>query len=123
MKKRELQNILTEHADQLITGRDQTEAFIRQHADQSPELAQLLRLAQRICTVLIPVSPRATFIQQLQQDLLQVDQQMAVAIPESDRRPTWIGAATLGSLLSLIGLLLFLRRQRIRPGLAEAPAG
>ncbi len=123
MNQRELQTILADHADQLINGQDQTEFLIQKYAAEVQELAPLLRLAQRLRAVLIPVSPRTAFIQQLHQDLLQADRQLTVAMPENGRRPAWWGAATLGSLLSLVGLLLYLRRQRTRPGLADVVAG
>jgi DNA repair exonuclease SbcCD ATPase subunit len=123
MNRRELQKILADHADQLIRGQDQTESLIQQYNAEAQELAPLLRLAQRLQAVLVPVSPRAVFVQQLQEDLLHVDRQLTVAAPENERRPAWLGAATLGSLLSLVGLLLLLRRQRARPGMVEVAAG
>lgn len=123
MKKRELQDLLALHADHLVAGRDQTEELLAWYGGEVPDLAPLLQMAQRLRRALLPVSPRPGFVQQLQQDLRQGNRQLTVTVPESPRISTWLGAMTLGSLLSLIGVILFLRRQRSRPGLVEITTG
>jgi hypothetical protein len=67
----------------------------------------LLELAKAIKRVLVPVQPSPLFRAQLQQQLVQGQ------LPRERRRyrTVWLGAAIIGSLLSLAGLLFIILRR------------
>jgi hypothetical protein len=113
MKTETLIELLANHADALNQGRDPTAALLNRHSHASPELATLLSLARSLKTAMEPATPAAAFKASLHQQLLQG---YLAPTPQPIRSVWWIGAATLGSLLPLAGLLIwFLRRPRPQP--------
>ena len=112
MKTKDLIELLAGHADALNRGQDTTGALLTYHSEEAAELAPMLWLARSLKTAMEPAVPSATFKASLQQQLLQ-----ASLAPAEARRPIlWIGAAAVGSLLSVAGLVLWLlRRPRPQP--------
>jgi hypothetical protein len=113
-------DLLTAHADALneYEGRDNfnSEAWLsRQRVDvvQITSLMSLLHLAQALKQVLIPVQPSTSFRSQLRHQLLHESPSNRI-LERPRRRVFWLGAAVLGSLLSLAGVLLFILH-RLRP--------
>lgn len=114
MKTNTLIELLADHADALNQGRDTTAALLNHHGQDTPDLATLLTIARSLKTVMEPVTPAAAFKANLHQQLRQAPH--TDTTPQPIRSIWWIGAATIGSLLSLAGLLIwFLRRPRSEP--------
>jgi hypothetical protein len=113
MKTKDLIELLADHADALNQGRDTTAALLNHYGHDTPELATLLSLARSLKTAMEPVAPAAAFKANLYHQLRQGH---LTPTPQPVRSIWWIGAATVGSLLPLAGLLIwFLRRPRPQP--------
>ncbi len=105
--------ILAAHADRLNTGLRGSAAFPSMTSDQRRTLNPLLRLAELLSEVLAAVEPRPAFVQKLGQELALAATRSQLSLLERYRKMIVLGLATLGSALSLIGLVLFyLFRQR-----------
>ena len=110
MKKKERVNILATHAEQLNRGEVTLTA---KHARET-ELEPLLAVATAVHQTLTPVKPDPTFREELRHKLVTGSFE-----PESNRtvlrhKPFWLSLAAAGSLLSVVGLILYLFR-RSRP--------
>jgi hypothetical protein len=77
----------------------------------APTVANLMALAERIQAVLTPISPSPAFVDALRHKLVW-NAVPAVEVLPSRARPWIIGATAVGSALSLLGLLQFLRGSR-----------
>ncbi|MDH7484806.1 MAG: hypothetical protein QHJ81_00860 [Anaerolineae bacterium] len=119
MDERMLTEILAAHADQLAQGKTRQAEYLALFPGSREELAPLLELAERLKDTLASVQPTQAFRQRLHQKLLTIARQrLAAALPRE--RPRWrqpwvIGAAALGSALSLasaIGVIAYLRRSK-----------
>ena len=105
--------ILAAHADQLNDGLRGTAAYPPMTADQHSVLAPFLQLAEWLSETLVAVEPSPAFVQKLSQELALAATQSQLSLVERYRKAILVGAATLGSALSLVGLVLFyLFRQR-----------
>ena len=105
--------ILAAHADRLNSGLKGSSAFPSMTSDQRCTLTPLLQLAGWLSEVLVAVEPRPTFVQKLGQELALAATRSQLSLLERYRKMIVLGLATLGSALSLIGLVLFyLFRQR-----------
>lgn len=120
MRKMALGDLLSDHVDALVAGdklaQFDSQTWLWNHylIDMEPVLS-LLRLAQMIKRVLVPVKPHGTFRLELGQKLVKGDSLVWI---EDDSRShvVWLNAAVIGSLLSLVGLALFLlRRFKVLP--------
>ncbi len=116
--------VLAAHADHLI-GDGESGAGSKEYLDLLPayqaELTPLLGIAERVKAALVPVEPSRAFEAGLKQDLL------AAAIKRAEekedkkrvsflrRRGVLIGAAAVGSVLSVAGIVaaLLLRQRAI----------
>lgn len=116
--------VLAAHADHLI-GDEAGGGVSKEYLDLFPayqaELKPLLRIAERVKATLVPVAPSPAFEAGLKQDLL------AAAIKRAEekedkkrvsflrRRGVLIGAAAVGSVLSVAGIVaaLLLRQRSI----------
>lgn len=127
MDNRRVDEVLAAHAEKLI---DQPEAI--QQIDITDEergrLAPLLQLAERLQHSMQPVQPSADFVRSLGQELVdQAKRQMMVT--QRLRRAAVIGAAALGSLLSIasvVGAIVFVvvrLRARAQARAIRAPTG
>ena len=125
MNKRRVADVLEAHADELI-GRSesirQTDIADREHADVAP----LLRIAERLHQSMQRVQPREGFLRSLKRELTDRPSQR-VKVAKRPRRSFLIGAAAVGSVVSIasvMGALLFLvprLRARAHARVAHAP--
>lgn len=105
--------ILAAHADRLNAGLRGAAAYPPMTSDQRRILAPFLQLAEWLSETLVMVEPSPTFVHRLGQDLALAAAQSQLSLFERYRRAILVAAATLGSALSLLGLVLFyLFRQR-----------
>ncbi len=105
--------ILAAHADRLNAGLRGAAAYPPMTSDQRRILAPFLQLAEWLSETLVMVEPSPAFVQRLGQDLALAAAQSQLSLFERYRRAILVAAATLGSALSLLGLVLFyLFRQR-----------
>jgi hypothetical protein len=105
--------ILIAHADRLNAGLRGPAAYPPMTSEQQRVLAPLLQLAEWLSETLVMVEPSPTFVQRLGQELALATARSQLPLLERYRRGIFVGAATLGSAVSLVGLVLFyLFRQR-----------
>ncbi len=116
--------VLAAHADHLM-GDEAGEAGSKDYLDLFPdyraELTPLLGIAERVKAVLVPVTPSPAFEAGLKQDLLAAAIKRAEEEEEKKRvsflrrRGVLIGAAAVGSALSVAGIVaaLLLRQRAI----------
>jgi hypothetical protein len=105
--------ILTAHADRLNTGLRGSAAHPSMTPEQLRTLIPLLRLAERLAEALVFVEPSPAFVQRLGQELGKVAARSQLSLFERYRKAILLLVATVGSALSLMGLVLFyLFRQR-----------
>lgn len=105
--------ILAAHADRLNAGSKGRAAHPPMTSDQRRSLAPLLQLATWLSEVLVIVEPSPAFVQKLGQELALAAARSQLSVLERYRKAILLGVATLGSALSLVGLVLFyLFRQR-----------
>jgi hypothetical protein len=106
-------DILAAHADHLNSGLRGSAAFPSMTSDQRRTLTPLMQLAEWLSELLIAVEPRPAFVQRLGQELALAATRSQLSLLERYRKAIVFGLATLGSALSLLGLVLFyLFRQR-----------
>jgi hypothetical protein len=119
MRDKVMTEVLAAHANYLVGDETNSEDYLNLFPAYRAELAPLLRIAERVKAVLVPVTPSPAFEAGLKQDLL------AAAIRRAEKRSTgrqvsflrrrWvlIGAAAVGSVLSVAGIVAaVLWRQR-----------
>ncbi len=106
-------DFLNAHADALFAPEsEKPSASSPDDADSAaPAVAELIALAEQVRIVLIPINPSPAFVDGLRYKLAQA------AMPAVEVLPPWqrswiIGATAVGSALSLLGLLQFLRGGR-----------
>ena len=107
--KKDLEEMLAEHADALQRGDRRTRTYFERLPEEGDELALLLPLAERVSDTLAPVAPAAAFRQQLMSDLMQRAQSRSACAPPppslwQEKRTEIIIGATVGSVLSAVGL-------------------
>jgi hypothetical protein len=105
-------DILTAHADRLGAGLRGVAAYPPMTPEQERALAPLLELAEWLAEALVPVEPSPLFVQRLGHALAQAAIQRQLPLLERYRRMIWVTAATLGSAVPLLGLLLYYFWQR-----------
>ncbi len=112
--------ILAAHADQLNAGLRGTAAYPPMNSAQLSSLSPLLHLAEWLSDALVRVDPSPAFVHQLGQELAEATAQRQLSMFERYRKAILVVAATIGSAVSLIGIvLLYFFRQR---GTAEGTA-
>jgi hypothetical protein len=105
--------ILAAHAEQLNAGLRGPTAYPPMTSDQRHALAPLLQLAEWLSETLVMVEPSPAFVQKLGQELAMAATQSQLSLIERYRKAILLLVATVGSTLSVVGLLLFyLFRQR-----------
>lgn len=123
MDNHELQQILTDHADALNQGIDTTEQILKQYRHQNRqqynELKGLLKIANQLKLLLVPLYGREQFVAQLENQLLSQPLEAALASNQaqptaaSNRRPwLWWGVAATGSVIAGVAGFIFWRRSR-----------
>ena len=111
--------VLAAHADHLMDDGPESENYLNLFPAYRAELTPLLGIAERVKAALVPVTPSPAFEAGLKQDLLEAAIQRAEEKEEKKRvsflRRRWvlIGAAVVGSALSVAGIIAaLLLRQR-----------
>lgn len=124
MDNEALQDLLTAHADALNQGQESVGRLLRSHPALPPGARPLLALAWQLKQTLVPVPVPPSFRVDLRQQLhaaASEDRPAPMVVSTGGRRrPLWMGAAALGSILPLLGLLLFWRRRQRTHSLAGA---
>lgn len=110
--------ILAAQADRLIAGESHTDDYLVLFPELRSELAPLLQLAYDVAAALKPIRPRPAYRSQLRQALVNAehrpplqDPTALVNIPEI-RRDWVLGAAALGSAVSVMGVIAYIWRTR-----------
>ncbi|MDX1686889.1 MAG: hypothetical protein R3248_02810 [Candidatus Promineifilaceae bacterium] len=115
MKEVELANLLAAQAEALVSGTNEKQWLADYHSHQLEAAGPLMEVARLLKRVLIPVPTPAPFRSQLRQDLFSgaysSGAKGSVNISTRGRPRMWLGAAAVGSILSLAGLLFFWRRR------------
>lgn len=105
--------ILAAHAEQLNAGLRGSAAYPPMTSEQKSALSPLLQLAEWLSEALTTVEPSPAFVQRLGHELATAAARSQLSLIERYRKAILLVVATLGSALSLIGLVLFyLFRQR-----------
>jgi hypothetical protein len=111
--------VLAAHADHLMGDGPESEDYLKLFPDYRAELKPLLRIAERVRAALVPVRPSPAFEAGLKQDLIEAAIQRAEERENKKRvsfirrRGVLIGAAAIGSVLSVAGIVAaLLLRQR-----------
>ncbi len=114
MEDRVLAEILAAHADQLKKGQGRGSDYLAMFPDYQEELKPLLETAEKVKQVLEPVEPAPAFCQSLHEDLLAAGRRrLAEGVPQlarSSRKQVLIGAAALGSVVSVVGAIAYFIR-------------
>jgi hypothetical protein len=118
MSENVLVEVLAAHADHLMDDGD-SKNYLTLFPAHRAELAPLLRIAEQVKAVLVPVTPTPAFEAGLKQDLLAAaiqraeEQSKKKRVSFLRRRGVLIGAAAIGSVLSVAGIVAaLLWRQR-----------
>ena len=111
--------VLAAHADHLMGDGPESEDYLNLFPAYRAELTTLLGIAERVKATLVPVTPSPAFEAGLKQDLLEAAIQREEEKEEKKRvsflrrRGVLIGAAVVGSALSVAGIIAaLLLRQR-----------
>lgn len=99
--------ILAAHVDRLNTGLRGSAAYPPMNPERRHALEPLLQLAEQLFEALVPVEPSPAFVQKLGQELALAATQSQLSLIERYRRAILVTVATLGSAVSLVGLILF----------------
>lgn len=110
MKEIELADLLAAQAEALVSGTDEKRWLSDYDSYQLEAAKPLMDVARLLERVLVPVATPAAFKTQLRQALAS-GAQGSVTVSDQRRPRVWLGAAALGSILSLAGLLFFWRRR------------
>ena len=127
MNEERMTEVLAAHADGL-TGSPAAIQQVHMTNEERSRLAPLFELAERLQHSMPPVQPSAAFVQNLGKDLMDKARRQ-IALTKRVRRITLIGAAALGSLLSIasvVGAIAFVvarLRARAQTRTLRAPAG
>jgi hypothetical protein len=108
-----LMEALTAHADSLFEPELGERGVSRRDASGLPAraLGDLMVLAESVWAVLAPVKPPSAYVDELERKLREAASVPPIEI--STPGPSWVvGAAAVGSVLSLLGLYHLLRRGR-----------
>lgn len=100
--------VLAAHAEAL-TGQPGVMQQVGMTSEERGQLAPLFQLAEQLHRAMQPVQPSAAFVRSLGKELA-VNARRQIALTKRIRRATLIGAAALGSLLSIasvVGAIVF----------------
>jgi len=123
MKEKRAIEILAAHADTL-TGRPKAMQSLDVKDEEHTQLAPLFQLAERLHQSMQPVKPSADFVRSLRRELVE-NARRQIKLKKRMRRVMVIGAAALGSLVSImsvVGAAIFvIKRLRARAQALQAP--
>ncbi|WP_423225548.1 hypothetical protein [Candidatus Amarolinea aalborgensis] len=124
MEDTTIADLLSSYAERLFFGDDHSQDYLALFPELRPDLHPLLRLTRDLAAWMRPVKPRAAFRQDLRRALVatgyrQLSPSLALEPLERDSRRDWmLGAAAIGSAVSVVGVLAYLWRNR---DVSEAP--
>ena len=127
MNERRIAAVLAAHADGLL-GSPAAAEQVHMTNEERGRLAPLFELAERLQHSMPPIQPSAAFVQNLGKDLMDKARQQ-IALTMRVRRVALIGAAALGSLVSIasvVGAIVFViarLRARAQTRALHVPAG
>jgi hypothetical protein len=125
MNKKRMDKILSAHADRLA-GKPKAMEQINPTDAERNQLTPLFQLAERLHQNMQPVQPSAAFVRSLGQELVS-NAKHQVVLTKRLRKSVLIGAAAIGSLLSiasLVGAIVFVIvrwRERANARAIQAP--
>jgi hypothetical protein len=106
MRRKEVRESLATHADQLIGLR----AVPSRMPTRNDQVGALLDLAEQLQAILVPVEPSANFRRRLHGELLLETQRRQVEpapnLFQQHRKGILIGAAAVGSVASVMGVII-----------------
>lgn len=116
MKEVEMADFLAAHAEALVSGADEKQWLAGYERHEVEAAAPLLEVARLLQRVLVPVPTPAPFRTRLREALsggaaIGSGVKGTVTVSSRRRPRVWLGAAAVGSILSLAGLLFFWRRR------------
>ena len=124
MADKGLVRLLATHSDDGNQGRTERKVYLRQAGSPLEESGSLLHLAEQLKQALVPVQPSPKFVQNLLRQLVVINKKEPAQRPvRSYRRGVVIGAAAVGSALSVIGIVAYLVRNRLQMKARVASAG
>jgi len=127
MNEKRIVEALSIHANGLIGRSKATQQINLTNAERN-QLTPLFQLAERLQQNVQPVQPSTAFVRSLGQELVDSARRQ-IALTKRLRRAVLIGAAAIGSLLSiasLVGAIVFVIvrwRERAQARAAQAPTG
>ncbi len=127
MNKKRMTEVLAAHAEGL-TGRPEAIRRLNVTDEERDWLIPLFQLAKRLQQNMQPVQPSAAFVHSLGKELVNSAKHQ-IALTKRLRRAVMIGAAALGSLVSIasvVGAIVFVvlrLRARAQARTLHAPAG
>lgn len=116
MKEVEMADFLAAHAEALVSGVDEKQWLAGSEQHEVEAAAPLLEVARLLQRVLVPVPTPTPFRTRLREALsggapTTSGMERKVTVSARRRPRVWLGAAAVGSILSLAGLLFFWRRR------------
>jgi hypothetical protein len=114
MNDKEIAEVLMAYADDLNRGAVDRGKYLERVSGHGDELEALLHLAERLKRTLVPIRPSLTFVNDLARQLAFSGSGEAEHAARGHRREIFIGAAAIGSALSVIGLVAYLVRNRMQ---------
>lgn len=127
MNKKRMTEVLAAHADGL-TGRPEAIQRLNVTSEERSRLIPLFQLAEQLQQSMRSVQPSVAFVRSLGKELVD-NARHQIAFTKRLRRAVMIGAAALGSLVSVasvIGAIVFIvarLRARAQARALQAPAG
>jgi hypothetical protein len=127
MDEKRATEVLSAHAEELL-GRPQAMRQASPTSQEISQLAPLFQLAEQVYRTMRPVQPSAVFVHSLGQELMDGAKRQVV-LTKRLRRGVLIGAAAVGSLLSIasvIGAIIFVvvrLRERAQTRAIQATPG
>jgi hypothetical protein len=122
MKKRKMRDLLDLHAKTLILGVKEDKSLLAQYPEDSEELASLFRLAGGIKAALVRVKTPESFRLELKQELRSVTPAETTIADTSIKQKRWLVVAAAGSIISVLGIILFILRKIRAAGQGAQPA-
>ena len=129
MKPRVMAELIAQYIDRILTGRDDTAAYLSLFHSHRRELGPLFAVVKLLRTVMVKAEPSPVFVEGLglglrvaaQQAILERSLEERVWALPASRRTVVLGAAALGSLASVAAILV-LARSRATPSTKTATA-
>ena len=117
-----MRDLLDQHAKVLILGVNEDESLLAQYPDDSEELKSLFQLARAIKAALVPVKTPESFKLELQRKLRSLAPAEITIVDSTVKQRRWLVVAAAGSVLSVLGIILYILRRIRTTGQAAQPA-